>query len=149
MTKQMRMTPDGQFIYPWPIVKNQKYLISSPGVRSSKYLILLIEMGYLDSPPNFDHTLHSDGTTKVYQVPGTGPIPAFLPHREQDPAAAAVIEKVLAKAFWNYVKTDSPKRELGDKVKKRFEAQLACSSCQGLGIDNETISKLVLAVLSI
>ncbi len=149
MTKEMRMTPDGSFVYPWPIVKGEKFLIACPGERAAHYLILLFELGLLASPPSFDSVPHSDGTTPVYQIPQGGPIAGFLPKRLEDPGAASAIERVLSKNIWKFVLTDSPQEPLRQAVKKRFEAQLSCSSCQGLGIGDESVARFVERALKV
>tara|TARA_R110000868_G_scaffold117600_9_gene312324 strand:+ start:5693 stop:6142 length:450 start_codon:yes stop_codon:yes gene_type:complete len=149
MTNELRMTPDGSFVYPWPIVKGEKYLIACEGERPAHYLILLSKLGLLASPPAFESVLHSDGTTPVYQIPEGGPVVAFLPKRQQDPATASPIERVLSKNIWKFVKTDSPEESLRQAVRKRFEAQLACSSCQGLGIGEESVARFVARVLEV
>lgn len=149
MTKEYRMTPDGRFIYPWPIVKGEKFLIACPGERAAHYLILLFERALLASPPDFEHELHSDGATPIYQIPNNGPIAAFLPKRQSDPQAAAAIEKVLSKALWNYVKSDTPDQSLAVAARRRFDAQLSCSSCQGLGVGEEIVGDFVESALKL
>ncbi len=145
----MRMTPDGRFIYPWPIIKGEKFLISSPGVRAAQYLLLLYSKGYLNVPPSFESRLHSDEVTLIYDIPSKGPLIAFLPRRQVDLASATAIEKVLSKALWAFVETQEAKQENALALTRRFEAQLSCSSCQGLGITDQSISDFVTQVLSI
>ena len=149
MTKEMRMTPDGRFIYPWPIIKGEKFLISTPSVRAAQYVILLYSIGYLDSPPSFESRLHSDEVTSIYEIPSKGPVVAFLPRRQDDLNSATSIEKVLSKALWAFVETEEPKQENATALTRRFEAQLSCSSCQGLGITDQSISDFVAQVLTI
>lgn len=145
----MRMTPDGRFVYPWPIIKGEKFLISSPSIRAAEYMILLYSKGYLDSPPNFESRLHSDEVTLIYEIPSKGPVIAFLPRRQEDLTSATSIEKVLSKALWAFVETQDPKQEFASALTRRFEAQLSCSSCQGLGIRDQSISDFVEQVLAI
>lgn len=145
----MRMTPDGRFVYPWPIIKGEKFLISSPSIRAAEYMILLYSKGYLDSPPNFESRLHSDEVTLIYEIPSKGPVITFLPRRQEDLTSATSIEKVLSKALWAFVETQDPKQELASALTRRFEAQLSCSSCQGLGIRDQSISDFVEQVLAI
>lgn len=145
----MRMTPDGRFIYPWPIIKGEKFLISTPGVRAAQYMILLYSKGYLDVPPSFESRLHSDEVTLIYEIPSKGPVIALLPGRQADPASATSIEKVLSKALWAFVENQEPKQENAMALTRRFEAQLSCSSCQALGISDQSISDFVDQVLSI
>ncbi|PIP89094.1 MAG: hypothetical protein COW01_16050 [Bdellovibrionales bacterium CG12_big_fil_rev_8_21_14_0_65_38_15] len=149
MTIEMRMTPDGRFIYPWPIIKGEKFLISTPGVRAAQYLILLYSKGYLNVPPSFESRLHSDEVTLIYDIPSKGPVIAFLPKRQEDLTSATSIEKVLSKALWAFVETQEPKQENALALTRRFEAQLSCSSCQGLGISDQSVADFVAQVLSI
>tara|TARA_R110000868_G_scaffold117599_4_gene312158 strand:+ start:4711 stop:5160 length:450 start_codon:yes stop_codon:yes gene_type:complete len=149
MSEELRKTPDGRFVYPWPIVKGQKYLIACQCERAAHYLILLFELGLLVSPPPFESIPHSDGTTPLYQIPEDGPVVAFLPKRSTDPSAALGIETVLSKAMWRFVKSEEVDDANKLALEKRFAAQLACSSCQGLGIGEESVARLVERVLEI
>lgn len=119
-------------------------MITTPSERAAAYLIMLFEKGLLGVPPAFEVGVHSDGTTKVYQTPKDGPVVPFLGLDE-----VQVIEKVLSKAMWNFVATELPQEMLAQALRRRFESQLACSTCQELGIERPEVKELVDLVLGL
>lgn len=147
--KEYRATPDGRFIYPWPIVKDQKHLIATPSSRAGMYLILLFKKSFLLELDGFEKSVHSDGSTIVYHPPKNGPVAHFLPNRSHDEGSAHAIEKVLSKRLWQYVVPGYQDQVLKNEVIKRFEAQKDCSTCSSLGINDEVVAQFVAEVLAL
>ena len=147
--KEYRATPDGKHIYPWPIVKDQKHLISTPSPRAAAYLILLFKNSYLTSLENFEQTIHGDGATPIFHPPKNGPVALFLPNRNEDEGSAFAIEKVLSKRLWQYVTPGYQDDALKNEVIKRFDAQKDCSTCNSLGINHELVAQFITQVLSL
>lgn len=141
---EFRYTPDGRYLYPWPINKQAKYLITAPSIRAAEYLKLLLEGEWLSVSPDFPTTLHQDGVTTIYQTPENGPVVKFLKRADIE-----AIEPVLSKAMWRFVVTPVPEPSLALALTRRFEAQLSCSTCQELGIENPQIKALIEAVLGL
>jgi hypothetical protein len=134
-----KMTPSNEsfFLYPWPVIKEKKYLIQVPNEKVAAFLIYAIEKHWLPSPD--DQTewlvslgLHQDQRTVIYQINFTAIHLVFLPHRQTDLEKAQSIEKLLSKKIFNYLLSSIPLSDL----EKTIHNQLQCSSCQSFGIDS-------------
>lgn len=129
------------YLYPYPVIKNAKYLIEIEK-EFEPFFIQSFKNKYLASPdshPPFliDSHLHEDGATKIYTIKIEDLCFNFLPNRANDLAMALKTEQIISKKI-----IDVLMRKQGSKInlKRIYENQLKCSSCQSLGIESNLIS---------
>lgn len=134
----------GQYLFPLPVIKGNKYLIQVPE-RFSQFFIYCFEHRILPSPdlkPSYliQKSVHTDGETIIFSI-DPGKIECkLLPHGHLDPVKASQIEAVLTKHIARIL---TFKEEDVNKLKQAIDKQRKCSTCQKLGIESLQIDELV------
>jgi hypothetical protein len=124
------------WLFPTPVIKNQKYLIECESIELAKTLEKIINEKLIEE--NSEAFVlagkHTDGSSSIFKVEKKFVVLKFLPNRDKDLAHAHSIESSLSQALM-----------IGDiqKTQRLYSAQLKCSSCQKLGIDAPEVKKLL------
>ncbi len=137
------------FLYPLPVIKENKYLLEVPKDFSDIF-ILLFQNHFLKNPEGNwkgwqKSEVHSDGKTPIYQLDIENLSLAFLPSQE-DPQKAATINELLEKKIKAVLQGTQGAKE---SLKKTYENQKNCSTCQRLGIASAELEKVIKAFYTI
>jgi hypothetical protein len=130
------------YLYPFPVIKGNKYLIEIPK-EFSHFVILSLENGFLYSPDQDKNYLneigvHTDGNTPIFKINFQKLSFEFLSHSEVDPDKAKTLHQLISKKIIAVLEGEESAK---DKLKHRFEMQLKCSTCQSLGIEEPEIKE--------
>lgn len=144
-TEFKNVVSEGQFlIYPTPVIKEKKYLISLEE-KFVDFFCYAIKQGFLKSPDYFPswmvkNKIHTDGRTDIYEINYQKLEFQLLLYAEGDQEKAKTIEMLLTKKIIACLKSEE-----GATVDliKSFEKQKKCSTCQKLGILEESLDKLI------
>lgn len=134
------------FLYPQPVVKENKYLLEIP-TQFSEVFILLFQARFLENPEGdwkgWEKTeVHSDGKTPIYKLEVENLSLSLLSNPEEDPQKAKTINALLEKKIKAILSGEVDSKE---SLKKVFENQKNCSTCQKLGINSFELEEVIKA----
>lgn len=135
---------DKTYLYPFPVLKGNKYLIEVKD-DFAEFLILSLKNQYLYSPDRDKDYLveigvHTDGNTPIFQIENSKLCFNFLPNAERDPKKAKALHQLISNKVISVLVNDKDARQ---KLKQRFESQLKCSTCKSLGIGEPKIKEWI------
>lgn len=131
---QITHSNNGHLLYPTPVKKSEKFLISAPSANYAEILKQCLDHNYLPSPFEKTHPfrqtqLHADGETVIYELDEEQFVLNFL--TERHPA-----EKILSKKILTLMQATTPddRRNSKKELEHRYQTQIKCSECQKAGI---------------
>ncbi|MCR9204363.1 MAG: hypothetical protein NXH75_07295 [Halobacteriovoraceae bacterium] len=132
------------FLYPLPVIKANKYLLEVPS-EFSEVFILLFQANFLENPETnwkgWNKTeVHSDGKTPIYKLDAENLSLSLLTTPEEDPQKAKTINSLLEKKIKAILNGEVGAKE---SLKKVFENQKNCSTCQMLGITSSELEEVI------
>lgn len=132
------------FLYPFPIIKEKKYLIEIDE-KFADFYIHALEHGKLlsfDENPLWmiEKTIHSDGNTIIYELNLESIEFTLLSHPEKDPTKAETINILLNKKMRACLNGED---NAFQALLKTYQNQLSCSTCQSLGIEDPALKQLI------
>lgn len=135
---------DDCFLYPLPVIKEQKYLLKVPP-KFASFFIKALKNDFL-LPPELDWGLwnevgvHTDQKTLIFTFDREKLKFDFLPSSKGNEQKAETINQILNKKVKSVL--NSEKDSFKDLM-KTFENQKKCSTCQSLGILSPMLSELL------
>lgn len=138
------------FLYPLPVIKENKYLLEVPQDFSDIF-ILLFQNHFLKNPEGDwkgwqKSEVHSDGKTPIYRLDIENLSLTILSSPEEAPQKAATINELLEKKIKAVFQGIEGAKE---SLKKTYENQISCSTCQRLGIASAEREKVIKAFYTI
>lgn len=133
------ITKDHCYLYPTPVIKDQKYLIEiNPQLKDIFICALknsIVES--FDSLPSYliKTGVHTDGKTSIFKIDYENIQLNLLPQRDKDLSKAEEIEKVLIARIKDYFKSPS-EPAIKDRLVNTILKQRKCSTCDTLGINS-------------
>ncbi len=133
------------YLYPYPVVKNKKYLVKASNSNQAMFIIKLFESSILASPIErqeyyFEPSLHTDEQTKIFSI-RIDNIEIKLPNREVDLKKSIVIEKVIKQKIINIY--NNTEKDFQLKLEKQYKKMLNCRNCRQLGINYSSFALLI------
>jgi hypothetical protein len=121
------------WLYPWPVVPGQKYLIELKKLGAARLLEMAIQRQILEDSTGLFlfNRWHDDGVTPIYTVQLKQFRMRFLHPGPEQSDHAASIESILSQSL---LAGDL------DRARRLFENQKSCSSCQAIGILAPSVS---------
>ena len=144
------------FLYPTPVIKNDKFLIYAPSSFYGEILKKCLDTGKLASPFAAVHSfrqkeLHGDGETIIYEMIEEQFILNLLTEkRALDETRAQNLEKILSAKILKLMQTQSLEDRLICKkeLEHRYLTQIKCSECQKLGISDPQLKTWIDSLIS-
>lgn len=131
-------------LYPVPVIKEEKYLIFTTS-KFEKFYLFSFEAELINSPDS-DKTfldklrLHTDSKTWIYSINVDKLKFNILPNKHLDPDKASKVEAVISDKIKAFLRDEIDSEK---KLLKVMTAQLKCSTCQKLGIDNSPLKEVL------
>ncbi len=142
---QITQTLGTFYLFPVPVVQNEKFLIKSESLYSAEILKKCLDQEYLASPLENENLyqdlgLHTDQQTKIFEIHPTSFHLKLLPTRDYDLKKSHTIESILSKRILNLINSEPKNRDnTKSELLHRYETQLSCSECRKLGISSEKL----------
>ncbi len=133
---------DKTFIYPLPVIKEQKYLIEVHE-NFADFWIYAFSTGFITSPDiskNYLNkvTLHQDGKTEIFNIDLKQIRFKILEHDESQIQKISTIENLLNNKIKSVLNDETHSKQ---QLKKIYENQKKCSTCQNLGINKPKVEE--------
>jgi hypothetical protein len=145
MRDEFRVTAGNgpQYLYPWPVMKENKYLILSKYPAS---FILAFKHHFLTSADSDKSYLklegqHSDGKTPIYSIEVDKLNFKLLGDKEEVQKINEVLNNKIKDVLLD-------KEKAKEALKKRFESQLNCKTCQANGILKPELKEFIYSFLT-
>lgn len=132
------------YLYPFPVIKDEKYLIECESEIFSQKLMGLLNKNLFPNPLENNLTyemtcLHTDQKTRIFRPLRSEHYP-ILGKRSINPTKAEVVEKVLIKKIMAYLFMEQEGSK--DEMMRTYQKQLNCSECQKMGINDLKVSEI-------
>lgn len=132
-------TKDYCYLYPTPVIKDQKYLVQINPLLENLFLCAL-KNSIIES---FDSSLdsliktgvHTDGKTSIFRIDYDSIQLNLLPQREKNLSRAEEVEKILIARLRDYFKNPSDSKAK-ERLINTILKQQKCSTCDSLGINS-------------
>lgn len=146
-------TKEKVLIFPFPVEKGKKYLITPDRQLTTRGLEILMSALNFDlihspllDPASYSALgLHDDGQTPAFQLKIAELSFHFLKEKKIDPVKAQTIEQILSKKLREIILAETLEHHLAayQNFKQRFASQLKCSTCQEMGINSPELNEWV------